>query len=942
MQSKWKVYLSSTFIDLKDKRQEIINYFHKQLRDSFELTTIMERMYDDGSHTAFELDCKSAVSACDIYILIQGNKVGSYPPNSNTTYTEQELDTAINEKKSIFILQLCEFDDDEIGAENLEKHREILSKFKGKPVHLFSDVTSIKNSFLEFLTPYINTSPVNKQNPYKGLSSFNVSDNAYFFGRAKEKDDFLSRIIPRTKANRFISVIGNSGVGKTSFVQAGILSELKTDLRYNFNQYKQVIVTPGSTPFTNLKFQININGVEGIFTDNEIRIHEDEKVIIFFNQFEEIITQCHTDAAKEECKTLFSFLKDITDQEQASLNILIITTFRSDYFSALSNFDFIKHHQIYFPMVSLDYSINEANWRESIVEIITRPALKNGVTVEKELVNKLCTELQEIDGSLPILQFTLHKLWTNENIADRIITSTEYEILSGGKGMAGVIEAHAENVFKLITNNSKEKENVIRTICLNLVEVTENKLDVRKTMLKKDLFQKLSTYNNAIVQEVFEALVNEKSRIISISETKDQNYAVDIVHEVLIRKWERLKQWVNDRRSSLEKEKEFEQWVKKSEKIEGKTSVLNNTQIAEIRNFKSENKDILLNESVERLFLKSKKERKKRIYLIISLSFIFFTSILLGIRPYQKYKFEQDVKGLKSIRDQIDSSGGSLKNVTEIRLEHDNCEKVLAGLHNFYNLKRLNITTDMKDLSAISNSSSVSTLVINITNNLKRLKGIERFKNLRCLEIRDIPNDFRIDLSLLNNMPSLDTLVLWNRGYVVYDTTKNLLEQSLSGIQTNRFIKHISINNEMLPAIMKVGNLPAFKSLYIYGSFYLAGLEDLKIKDQITALEIDDNSYLESYSGIGSISNLKVFKNLHILKLTNSIELSSLYGIENLSLDELHLHPAYMIRWYSIELMEVKTIKKLYLYSGKNDVDPLKVNDIDPKKWKFETIIVKE
>ncbi|REG94349.1 DUF4062 domain-containing protein [Algoriphagus antarcticus] len=112
--AKWKVYISSTFRDLKDLRSELINLFQNQLKYSFELSAIMERMFDDASYTPFLDDCVQAVLSSDIYIIILGNKVGSFPPNEDRTYTEIELDTALANDKRIFCLHLENFDEAEI------------------------------------------------------------------------------------------------------------------------------------------------------------------------------------------------------------------------------------------------------------------------------------------------------------------------------------------------------------------------------------------------------------------------------------------------------------------------------------------------------------------------------------------------------------------------------------------------------------------------------------------------------------------------------------------------------------------------------------------------------------------------------------------------------------------------------------------------------------
>ena len=150
--SKWKVYISSTFKDLKEFRTDLINLFQNQLKNNFELCDIMERMFDDGTYTPFVDDCVDAVLESDIYIIILGNKTGSFPPNEERTYTEIELDTALSNHKRVFCLRLDNFNENEI--DNKAKHNDLLNKFEGRPIHTFSDVISLKNAMYEFLIPF--------------------------------------------------------------------------------------------------------------------------------------------------------------------------------------------------------------------------------------------------------------------------------------------------------------------------------------------------------------------------------------------------------------------------------------------------------------------------------------------------------------------------------------------------------------------------------------------------------------------------------------------------------------------------------------------------------------------------------------------------------------------------------------------------------------------
>jgi nucleoside 2-deoxyribosyltransferase len=146
---KKTIYISSTFRDLKDYRADLIKLFQNELSKQFELSQIMEKMYDDGDFTPFSEDCTAAVDKSDIYLIILGNKVGSFPPNETRTYTEIELDFAIFKEKKMFCFMLDPFDEKEISDK--AKHDEIIGKFKGRPTHKFKNYNDLENLLLKHL-----------------------------------------------------------------------------------------------------------------------------------------------------------------------------------------------------------------------------------------------------------------------------------------------------------------------------------------------------------------------------------------------------------------------------------------------------------------------------------------------------------------------------------------------------------------------------------------------------------------------------------------------------------------------------------------------------------------------------------------------------------------------------------------------------------------------
>jgi TIR domain len=61
--------------------------------------------------------------------------------------------------------------------------------------------------------------------PYRGLAAMEEKDSDYFFGREREIVDVVSALAAAT--DRLPVLLGNSGVGKSSLAQAGVLAALK-------------------------------------------------------------------------------------------------------------------------------------------------------------------------------------------------------------------------------------------------------------------------------------------------------------------------------------------------------------------------------------------------------------------------------------------------------------------------------------------------------------------------------------------------------------------------------------------------------------------------------------------------------------------------------------------------------------------------------------------
>src|SRR5215204_4831691 len=87
------------------------------------------------------------------------------------------------------------------------------------------------------------------ENPFPGLRPFSIEDSHLFFGRESQIDDILLKI----SKNRFVTVMGYSGSGKSSLMFCGLVPVLYGGFITDSGAQWNVITTrPGSSPIRSL------------------------------------------------------------------------------------------------------------------------------------------------------------------------------------------------------------------------------------------------------------------------------------------------------------------------------------------------------------------------------------------------------------------------------------------------------------------------------------------------------------------------------------------------------------------------------------------------------------------------------------------------------------------------------------------------------------------
>ena len=147
-----------------------------------------------------------------------------------------------------------------------------------------------------------NTSQVSSDQPWLGLRAFTEDVQDYFFGREEETQEIYERILHRP----LTVVFGQSGLGKTSLLRAGLIPKLKKEsfvpiyIRLDYDDETPLEYQIIRKVFENFKHLSELPddvGLWQLFHDEKFGFVGDQKdspllkPVLIFDQFEEIFTQ---------------------------------------------------------------------------------------------------------------------------------------------------------------------------------------------------------------------------------------------------------------------------------------------------------------------------------------------------------------------------------------------------------------------------------------------------------------------------------------------------------------------------------------------------------------------------------------------------------------------------------------------------------------------------
>lgn len=423
--------------------------------------------------------------------------------------------------------------------------------------------TIVRDELNALLGPRDAPTPAREASPFRGLLPFTERQAELFFGRDTEVAEFVERL----RDEPALPVVGPSGAGKSSFVRAGVIPRLREQGRWMVIQLR-----PGRAPFESLLAHIGKavrdleasdsgddvfsrtiplsttqrQSIEALLSqdvaDAELRDvliarpatlsmllarladSLDARVLLFVDQLEELATLCTDD---RECDAFLEALCRAADDPMQRQRVIF--TVRDDFLAELARTESARR-------VLARIAVLRAPGPEALAEILRRPLERAGYRFDDpNIADEMIEDVRGEPAALPLLQFAGQLLWERRDRENHLLRRSVYEEFGR---VPGALAHHAEGVLEGLSPGE------VRTAKALLVRLVTD-ARTRKIVPRNELLAGLG----AEAPEILARLIEARTVSLRKAHTEDgEGPEVELVHEALIQKWQRLGRWLDESR----------------------------------------------------------------------------------------------------------------------------------------------------------------------------------------------------------------------------------------------------------------------------------------------------------------------------------------------------------------------------------------------------------
>jgi hypothetical protein len=397
--------------------------------------------------------------------------------------------------------------------------------------------------------------------PYRGLPAMEEKDSDYFFGRGRETFDVLSAL--GAKPNRLPVLIGNSGVGKSSLAQAGVLAALKRQAWpedagvpnawprafEDSRRWCFLTLKPDSEPLKALvgsfldTWQFGATDPERVKQQNGwIDLLRDGKASL--RDLLDATERRHSELGRSKPPSFFLYIDQgeelyvrAGDRQGRRFSEILADGLPEPRLRAMMSMrsDFLGELQKDEALYAVHWQINIPPLRETeLRNVVSRPADLLSARFETpglvDIISRRTAEDSVKDvGALPLLSYTLDDMWT--------------QMVKRGDGVLRLPAQSFELGGVLVDRANKFLETHVgiegplrRVLTLRLATVREDGEPTGRRAPRSEF----SDVEWGLVSE----LADHPNRLlVTITAQTGETYA-EVAHEAIFRRWDKLRGWI--------------------------------------------------------------------------------------------------------------------------------------------------------------------------------------------------------------------------------------------------------------------------------------------------------------------------------------------------------------------------------------------------------------
>ncbi|MFA1541811.1 nSTAND1 domain-containing NTPase [Actinomadura monticuli] len=396
--------------------------------------------------------------------------------------------------------------------------------------------------------------PVNRLPcPYRGLAEFRERDAEIFFGRDEMADELTGLLRHR----RLTILAGRSGIGKSSFLHAGLVPRLRgrewgvAALRPLPDVPAAISLAGALLPLLEPELgQVETLGRRAALADAiaEGRLEElvadvlaqtgSTRLAVCVDQFDEFLAR-NAPAARHLASLLTGLAK-------SPLPVHVVVTLRTE------TLDVAVHHLGFGEPADHSVILLPPLGTGQLRAAIEGPVESTGVVFERGLADRVLASTAAAPAALPLMQFALTLLWEAHD--GWSLTHAAYDEFGG---VEGALARYAERVWSHELDDTERA--LARRLLIQMVRPGDQGEAIRRTARTADLEPDVLPVARRLAA----------TRLVVTGADADGRPTYDLAHAALATHWERLRDWLSEEGDFRAWQEDLRQTMERADPLRG-------------------------------------------------------------------------------------------------------------------------------------------------------------------------------------------------------------------------------------------------------------------------------------------------------------------------------------------------------------------------------------